>query len=48
MLADVVANYDFDWTTAEREYRRAIELNPNDAGARGLRFALPGSDAPLG
>lgn len=28
-LALVVQNYDWDWQTAEKEYRRAIELNPN-------------------
>jgi TolB-like protein/Flp pilus assembly protein TadD len=32
-LALVVQNYDWDWHTAEREFRRAIELNPNDATA---------------
>jgi Tfp pilus assembly protein PilF len=32
-LALVVQNYDWDWSTAEREYRRAIELNPNYATA---------------
>jgi TolB-like protein/Tfp pilus assembly protein PilF len=26
-------NYDFDWTGAEKEYKRAIELNPNYATA---------------
>jgi TolB-like protein/DNA-binding winged helix-turn-helix (wHTH) protein/Tfp pilus assembly protein PilF len=32
-LALVVQNYDWDWQTAEREFRRAIELNPNYATA---------------
>jgi len=26
--------YEWDWAGAEREYKRAIELNPNDASAR--------------
>jgi len=32
-LAAVAQNYDWDWATAEKEYRRAIELNPNYATA---------------
>lgn len=32
-LALSVENYDWDWQTAEKEYRRAIELNPNYATA---------------
>src|SRR5215470_6113420 len=28
-LALVVQNYDYDWETSEKEFRRAIELNPN-------------------
>ncbi len=32
-LAIVLADYDRDWTGAEREYRRAIELNPGYATA---------------
>ncbi|HEX5282928.1 MAG TPA: winged helix-turn-helix domain-containing protein [Bryocella sp.] len=32
-LALIVENYDWDWKTAEREYRRAIELNPGYASA---------------
>ena len=32
-LASVLAYYEWDWVGAEREYRRAIELNPNYAGA---------------
>jgi TolB-like protein/DNA-binding winged helix-turn-helix (wHTH) protein/tetratricopeptide (TPR) repeat protein len=30
-LALVVQNYDWDWDTADKEFRRAIELNPNYA-----------------
>ncbi len=32
-LALIVQNYDWDWDTAEREFRRAIQLNPNYATA---------------
>jgi len=32
-LALIVQNYDYDWQTAEKEYRRAIQLNPNYATA---------------
>jgi TolB-like protein/DNA-binding winged helix-turn-helix (wHTH) protein/Flp pilus assembly protein TadD len=32
-LAAVAQNFDWDWPTAEKEYRRAIELNPNYATA---------------
>jgi tetratricopeptide (TPR) repeat protein len=32
-LALVVQNYDWDWQAAEKEFRRAIELNPNYATA---------------
>jgi TolB-like protein/DNA-binding winged helix-turn-helix (wHTH) protein/Tfp pilus assembly protein PilF len=32
-LALILENYDWDWSTAEKEYRRAIELNPNYATA---------------
>ena len=31
--AFVAENYEWDWPTAEREYKRAIELNPNYATA---------------
>src|SRR5262249_10512430 len=31
VLAFVLAHYDYDWPEAEREFRRAIQLNPNDA-----------------
>ena len=26
--------YDYDWTSSERSFRRALELNPNSAGVR--------------
>lgn len=29
-IASVARDYDWDWTTADRHYRRAIELSPND------------------
>ncbi|HTZ98152.1 MAG TPA: winged helix-turn-helix domain-containing protein [Terriglobales bacterium] len=32
-LALVAENYDYDWRTAENEFRRAIELDPNYATA---------------
>ena len=32
-MALIVQNYDWDWRTSEKEFRRAIELNPNDATA---------------
>ena len=32
-LADVLANQDWDWAGAEREYRRALALNPSLAQA---------------
>lgn len=32
-LAVIAQNYDWDWTTAEREYRRAIQLDPDYATA---------------
>jgi adenylate cyclase len=32
-LAHVIELYDWDWQGAEKEYRRALELNPNDAMA---------------
>jgi TolB-like protein/DNA-binding winged helix-turn-helix (wHTH) protein len=44
-LAAVAENYDWDWKTAEKEYRRAIELNPNYATAHqwyGELLALEG------
>jgi Tfp pilus assembly protein PilF len=31
--ADIMFSFDWDWPAAEREYKRAIELNPNYAEA---------------
>jgi DNA-binding winged helix-turn-helix (wHTH) protein/TolB-like protein/Tfp pilus assembly protein PilF len=38
-LAVVKQRYDWDWTGAEKEFKRALELNPNDAPAREM-YAL--------
>ncbi|HWU40833.1 MAG TPA: tetratricopeptide repeat protein, partial [Candidatus Acidoferrum sp.] len=35
VLAEVKVLYDFDWAGAERNFKRAIELNPGYATARG-------------
>jgi tetratricopeptide (TPR) repeat protein len=35
-LAAVIQEYEFDWSSAEKEFRRAIELNPNSANAHHL------------
>jgi tetratricopeptide (TPR) repeat protein len=32
-LGNIVQNYEWDWARAEREYRRAIELNPSSSTA---------------
>ena len=34
-LAAVLTDYDWEWTGADREYRRALELNPNYLPAHG-------------
>jgi len=31
VLATILKNYDWDWQAAEKEYQRAVELNPNYA-----------------
>lgn len=44
-LATVMQNYDWDWEGAEKEYKRAIELNPSYPVARlhyAMHFALLG------
>lgn len=33
VMALIVQNYELDWQTAEKEFRRAIEMNPNYATA---------------
>ncbi len=33
-LAEIYKDYDWDWAACEREFKRAIELNPNYATAR--------------
>jgi TolB-like protein/Flp pilus assembly protein TadD len=35
-LAGIYKNYDWDWAGAEREFRRALELNPRYANGRRL------------
>jgi Tfp pilus assembly protein PilF len=32
-LGLLAQNFEWDWAEAEREYKRAIDLNPNDATA---------------
>ena len=39
-LASVKTDYEWDWAEAEKEARRAIELNPSDAGARAAHAEL--------
>jgi len=33
LLGEIRVNYDYDWDSGEKEFRRAIELNPNYATA---------------
>jgi TolB-like protein/DNA-binding winged helix-turn-helix (wHTH) protein/Tfp pilus assembly protein PilF len=45
VLAEVAVDYDADWAGAEREFKRSIEINPNDATTHqwfGLRLAQEG------
>jgi TolB-like protein/DNA-binding winged helix-turn-helix (wHTH) protein/Tfp pilus assembly protein PilF len=39
-LAEIKDEYDWDWSGAEAEYKRAIDLNPNFAGAHQRYSAL--------
>ena len=46
-LANVKFNADWDWEGAEKEFKRAIELNPNDAeGRRAYSVFLSAMDRP--
>ena len=43
-LANSLACFDWNWKEAEREFKRAIELNPNDAGTHwryGMFYLMP-------
>jgi len=40
LLAAVLTWYEWDWPAGEREYRRAIDLNPNQALTRALYSTL--------
>jgi len=43
-LAQVAGIYDWDWVTAEREFKRALELDPNSASAHssyGYNYLIP-------
>ena len=43
-LAMARAKYDWDWTGSEKEFRRALDLNPNDANNHyfyGFTYLLP-------
>ena len=43
-LANSLACFDWNWDEAEREFKRAIELNPNDAGTLwryGMFYLMP-------
>lgn len=33
-LGEILLDYDWDWQGAEREYQRALQINPNNAAAR--------------
>ena len=35
--------YEWDWSAAEQEYRRALELGPGDAFARSMYAHVPGA-----
>ena len=43
-LANSLACFDWNWQEAEREFKRALELNPNDAGTHwryGMFYLMP-------
>ena len=39
--------YDWDWSTSEREFKRAIELNPNSAISHRALFSVFGNEETL-
>jgi tetratricopeptide (TPR) repeat protein len=43
MIAAVAYNLDYDWETADREYRRGLELQPNNANAHANYAAFLGA-----
>ena len=43
-LAMVLHFYEWDWASAEREYRRALDLNPGDTYARAVYALLLGTE----
>ena len=43
-LAMVLHRYEWDWRGAEREFRRALELNPGDSLVRSFFADLPGCE----
>ena len=47
-LGNVLHNFDWDWEGAEREYRRAIALNPKNATARHWHGHLLAQNARFG
>ncbi len=47
VLATIKFNYDWDWAGAETEFKRAIELNPNNASAyQGYAWYLTAMERP--
>jgi len=43
-LANSLADFDWNWVEAEREFKRALELNPNDSGTHwryGMYYLMP-------
>jgi serine/threonine protein kinase/Tfp pilus assembly protein PilF len=43
-LANSLAAFDWNWVEAEREFKRALELNPNDSGTHwryGMYYLMP-------
>ena len=47
-LAAIIEAYDWNWAAAEREYRRAIELNPGASGGPSLVRHVPARPGPAG